>query len=129
MKRRFAALLLCSCASLRDGAVVAVNATADIGEQTEHVLEQLDKASQEACLETSEPRACVLSVRVRFHTAWKAYRAWRLSWLTAAATVRAYDAAIATKSTADLPALLKATNALVESARVLADAVQKIGAQ
>lgn len=88
------AVLLAGCATVRDGAVVSLNGAAEFGADAEKALAELDKGDQEDVLARSsgeQARAGLVAVRARYHPAWAAYRGYRAAWLSAAATLRAYD--------------------------------------
>lgn len=108
------------CASARDDVVRSINAAGDLGTQTEQVLEQLDRAAQEAC---ALDGACVDEARARFHVAWQAYRDYRAAWLAAAAAARAYDAAAAAGQTPTTDKLLATAAALASAGSALSSAV------
>ena len=125
MKRSlFLAFALVGCASARDGVVTSVNAAADLGTQTEHVLEQLDRQEQEAV--KADP-AALAEVRARYHRAWNAYRSFRSAWLASAAGVRAYDASVAAGQSPDLAKVLASVKSLAEAESALSSAAAEIG--
>lgn len=116
------------CATVRDVAVTTLNGAADFALEAEHVLEDLDRAEQQACLAQQAPAPCVADVRARYRRAWVAYRAFRAAWLQSAAAIRSYDAKIAAGETPPVAALLASVKSLAQAEQAFADAAAELEA-
>ncbi len=88
---------LASCTHALDGAVVAANSAAELGDRTERILADAYRREQDACISDTdrEPEAllCVHTTRARYRTAWRAYDDFRKAWLATTAAVQAAQAA------------------------------------
>jgi len=121
---------LAGCATVRDDAVAATNAAADLATAAEHTLEELDRREQADAIAHAttegEARAAVAMVRLRYARAWEAYRRFRLAWLAAASAERAYDAAAAARRAPDVAHLLAAAATLADAAAALEAATAQL---
>lgn len=121
---------LVSCAPALDGAVVATNAAAELGDRTEAILADAYRREQQACVTDTdrEPDAvqCVHLARERYAGAWKAYDRFRTSWLATAAAVQAAQAAQALGQTPDVSKALALASALVRAETALSAAAKEV---